>query len=78
MWIPRLAAALFVVTGILSMHFIADVLPMILAGAVDLRHFAWVALGSSASFLAFVLAWRAYQLRRPLAERVQPSAGSLD
>lgn len=67
-WIPRLASAMFIATGILSLRYIVDVLPMILAGAVDIRHFAWVALGGSSSFLAFVLAWRAYQLGEHPAE----------
>ncbi len=35
---------------------------MILAGAWDLRHFAWVTLGGSAAFLSLALALYAYRL----------------
>lgn len=70
-WLPRLSSVLFVVTGILSLHFIVDVMPMILAGAWDLRHFVWVAFGGSAAFLSFVLARYAYRLGKRTAPEVR-------
>ncbi len=57
-----LLLVLFGIAGIPSLHFNTDVLAMILAAAWDLRHFAWVAFGASASFLSFILALYAYGL----------------